>query len=98
METVQGDAGVRIPNQKFIDALRIKCSETGAQLIFDEIQCGIGRTAKPFAFEHFDVSPDILTLGKGLGGGLPIGALVADQKLLEQFTFNPMLGLSLIHI
>ena len=73
-------------------ALRAKCSEVGALLIFDEIQCGIGRTGKLFAFEHFDVVPDILTLGKALGGGMPIGALVSSKENLDQFTFNPMLG------
>ncbi len=92
IETIQGDAGVRIPSQQFMQALRDRCTEVGAQLIFDEIQCGIGRTGKLFAFEHFNVIPDILTLGKALGGGMPIGALVASQKLLKEFTHNPMLG------
>jgi acetylornithine/succinyldiaminopimelate/putrescine aminotransferase len=92
VETVQGDAGVRVPSQAFMTAIRNRCTEVGALLIFDEIQCGIGRTGKLFAFEHFDVVPDVLTLGKALGGGMPIGALVSSQKLLDQFTFNPMLG------
>lgn len=92
IETVQGDAGVRIPSQEFMSSLRKRCSEVGALLIFDEIQCGIGRTGKAFAFEHFDVVPDVLTLGKALGGGMPIGAIVSSQELLHQFTFNPMLG------
>lgn len=92
IETVQGDAGVRVPSMEFITALRQRCSEVGAQLIFDEIQCGMGRTGKLFAFEHFDVVPDILTLGKALGGGMPIGALVSSKEHLHQFTFNPMLG------
>ncbi len=92
VETVQGDAGVRVPSQEFMTALRNRCTEVGALLIFDEIQCGIGRTGKLFAFEHFNVVPDVLTLGKALGGGMPIGALVASQDLLNQFTFNPMLG------
>lgn len=92
IETIQGDAGVRIPSQAFLSALRKRCTEVGAQLIFDEIQCGIGRTGKLFAFEHFNIVPDILTLGKALGGGMPIGALVSSYENLKQFTFNPMLG------
>lgn len=92
IETIQGDAGVRIPSQGFMNALRNKCNEVGALLIFDEIQCGIGRTGKLFAFEHFNISPDILTLGKALGGGMPIGALVSSKELLHEFSFNPMLG------
>ncbi|MCE3294995.1 MAG: aspartate aminotransferase family protein [Crocinitomicaceae bacterium] len=92
METVQGDAGVRVPNPEFLAALRKRCSEVGAQLIFDEIQCGIGRTGKLFAFEHFNIVPDILTLGKGLGGGLSIGALVSSREKMNEFTYNPMLG------
>ncbi len=92
IETVQGDAGVRVPDLSFLWALRKRCTETGAQLIFDEIQCGIGRTGKLFAFEHFNVVPDILTLGKALGGGLSIGALVSSREKLHAFTYNPMLG------
>jgi acetylornithine/succinyldiaminopimelate/putrescine aminotransferase len=92
IETVQGDAGVRIPTPEFLKALRAKCDEVGALLIFDEIQCGMGRTGKLFAFEHFNVIPDILTLGKALGGGMPIGALVSSTENLKEFTYNPMLG------
>jgi acetylornithine/succinyldiaminopimelate/putrescine aminotransferase len=92
IETIQGDAGVRIPSVQFLKKLRAKCDEVGCLLIFDEIQCGMGRTGKVFAFEHFDCVPDVLTLGKALGGGLPIGALVANEVHLKQFTFNPMLG------
>lgn len=92
IETVQGDAGVRIPSNEFLVTLREKCTQTGTQLIFDEIQCGIGRTGKMFAFEHYNVVPDILTLGKALGGGMPIGALVSSRENLHEFTFNPMLG------
>jgi acetylornithine/succinyldiaminopimelate/putrescine aminotransferase len=92
VETIQGDAGVRIPDMDYLQALRNRCDEVGALLIFDEIQCGMGRTGKLFAFEHFSVTPDILTLGKALGGGMPIGALVSSQKNLNQFTTNPMLG------
>jgi acetylornithine/succinyldiaminopimelate/putrescine aminotransferase len=92
LETIQGDAGVRIPKDDYLDALRKRCNEVGALLIFDEIQCGMGRTGKLFAFEHFNVIPDILTLGKALGGGMPIGALVSSTDNLSMFTHNPMLG------
>lgn len=92
LETVQGDAGVRVSNPEFLKALRERCNEVGALLIFDEIQCGMGRAGKMFAFEHSGVIPDILTLGKALGGGLPIGALVSSKENLHEFTYNPMLG------
>ncbi len=92
VETIQGDAGVRVPSSTFLSQLRQRCTEVGALLIFDEIQCGMGRAGKLFAFEHFGVVPDVLTLGKALGGGMPIGALIASHDLLQSFTFNPMLG------
>jgi acetylornithine/N-succinyldiaminopimelate aminotransferase len=92
IETVQGDAGVRIPNAEFLKALRERCDEVGAMLIFDEIQCGMGRTGKLFAFEHFGVVPDVLALGKAIGGGMPIGVLVSSQEKLKEFTYDPMLG------
>lgn len=92
LETVQGDAGVRVSDPAFLQALRARCTEVGALLIFDEIQCGMGRAGKMFAFEHSNVVPDILTLGKALGGGLPIGALVSSRENLHEFTYNPMLG------
>jgi acetylornithine/succinyldiaminopimelate/putrescine aminotransferase len=92
METIQGDAGVRIPTKNYMKALRKKCNDTGTILILDEIQCGMGRTGKLFAFEHYDIAPDILTLGKAFGGGLPIGAFIADKKMMETLTHDPMLG------
>jgi acetylornithine/N-succinyldiaminopimelate aminotransferase len=92
IETVQGDAGVRVPTIHFMQELRKRCTEVGALLIFDEIQCGMGRAGKLFAFEHFNVVPDVLTLGKALGGGMPIGALVSSKMALDQFTYDPMLG------
>jgi len=92
IETIQGDAGVRVPSHEFMLALRKRCTEVGALLIFDEIQCGMGRAGKLFAFEHFNVVPDVLTLGKALGGGMPIGALVSSHENLWEFTYNPMLG------
>jgi acetylornithine/succinyldiaminopimelate/putrescine aminotransferase len=92
IETIQGDAGVRIPEKKFLEALRARCIETGALLIMDEIQSGIGRTGKLFAFEHFGVEPDILCTAKALGGGLPLGAFIANKDHMDLFTKNPMLG------
>ncbi|MCC6599977.1 MAG: aspartate aminotransferase family protein [Crocinitomicaceae bacterium] len=92
METIQGDAGVRIPDKAYLKAVRKRCDETGALLIFDEIQCGIGRSGTMFAFEQFDVVPDILTLGKALGGGLPVGCMISSTEKMKQFTHDPMLG------
>lgn len=92
IETIQGDAGVRIPDRAYLQALRQRCSEVGAVLIFDEIQCGMGRTGKLFAFQHFDVVPDILTLAKAFGGGLPIGAFVSSGQHMQLNTHHPMLG------
>ena len=92
METVQGDAGIRIPSRDFMQALRKKCNDTGTLLILDEIQCGMGRTGTLFAFEQFGIIPDILTIGKAFGGGLPIGAFIADKKIMELLTHDPLLG------
>lgn len=92
IEPIQGDAGVRKPDQGFLQALRDRCTAVGALLIFDEIQTGIGRTGKFFAFEHYGVVPDVLTLGKALGAGMPIGAFVASKELMHCWTHAPMLG------
>ena len=92
METVQGDAGVRIPDKDYLQAVRKRCSETGAQLILDEIQCGMGRTGKLFAFEHYDIVPDILTIAKAFGGGLPIGAFISSEENMKLLSHDPMLG------
>lgn len=92
METIQGDAGVRIPTKKYLQAVRKQCNETGALLILDEIQCGMGRTGKLFAFEHFGIVPDILTIAKAFGGGLPIGAFISSEKKMKTLTHDPMLG------
>ena len=92
METIQGDAGVRIPDKAYMMALRKRCTETGALLILDEIQCGMGRTGKWFAFEHFGIVPDILTIAKAFGGGLPIGAFISSEENMHHLTHNPMLG------
>jgi acetylornithine/succinyldiaminopimelate/putrescine aminotransferase len=92
IEPIQGDAGVRIPSKEYMKALRNRCTDRGALLIFDEIQCGMGRTGTLFAFEHFDVAPDILTIAKAFGGGLPMGAFISDKKIMNALTHNPMLG------
>jgi acetylornithine/N-succinyldiaminopimelate aminotransferase len=92
IEPVQGEAGVRIGNVYYLEALRKKCDETGTLLIFDEIQSGFGRTGKFFAFEHFNVIPDILILGKALGGGLPLGAFISSKEIMDSLQSNPVLG------
>lgn len=92
IEPIQGDAGVRIPSNEFMKALRLKCDKYGVILIADEIQSGFGRTGKWFAFEHFNIKPDILTIGKAFGGGMPIGGLVASNELMSLFTEKPKLG------
>ncbi|HET6542041.1 MAG TPA: aspartate aminotransferase family protein [Chryseolinea sp.] len=92
IETVQGDAGVRIPSKAYMKALRKRCDETGALLILDEIQCGMGRTGTLFAFEQFDIVPDILTVAKAFGGGLPIGAFISDKNIMACLTHDPILG------
>ena len=92
METVQGEAGIIEPTKDWIQTLRKKCTETGTLLILDEIQTGFGRTGKLWGFEHFDIIPDVLLLGKALGGGMPLGAFIGDKKLMSALTDNPVLG------
>ncbi|MAJ07020.1 MAG: aspartate aminotransferase family protein [Crocinitomicaceae bacterium] len=92
IEPIQGDAGIRIPSFEFMQKLRKICDENCILLIFDEIQSGMGRTGKLFAFEHFDIVPDILTIGKAFGGGMPIGGFVTSQKLMSLFNNHPNLG------
>ena len=92
VEPVQGEGGVQIATREFMDALRKRCTDCGALLIFDEIQTGFGRCGKMFAFEKYGVVPDILTLAKALGGGMPLGALVASSELMEAWQSNPPLG------
>ncbi len=92
VEAIQGDAGVRIPSADFMKELRGRCTEFGCLLIIDEIQTGLGRTGKMFAFEHFDIEPDIITLGKALGGGIPLSAIIAPQNILSSFQSHPELG------
>ena len=82
-ETVQAEAGVLVPQNGWLKALRKKCDETGTLLVLDEIQCGFGRNGTLWAFQQFDVVPDILLLGKALGGGMPLGAFIADKKIMD---------------
>ncbi|MEQ1675293.1 MAG: aspartate aminotransferase family protein [Chitinophagaceae bacterium] len=91
-ETVQAEAGIIFPSKEWIQALRKKCTATGTLLIFDEIQTGFGRTGTLWGFQHFDSIPDILLLGKALGGGMPLGAFIASKKLMDLFSENPVLG------
>ena len=91
-ETIQAEAGVNEPALCWIKALREKCTATGTLLILDEIQCGFGRNGTLWAFEQYGIVPDILLLGKALGGGMPLGAFVADKNLMWQLTDQPVLG------
>ena len=91
-ETIQAEAGVKAPLNGWLTALRSRCTATGTLLVLDEIQCGFGRNGTLWAFEQFDIVPDILLLGKALGGGMPLGAFVADKKIMDSFTHNPVLG------
>jgi acetylornithine/N-succinyldiaminopimelate aminotransferase len=91
-ETVQAEAGVLVPQNNWLSALRTRCTKTGTLLVLDEIQCAFGRNGTLFAFEQFDVVPDILLLGKALGGGMPLGAFAADKKMMDCLTNNPVLG------
>jgi acetylornithine/N-succinyldiaminopimelate aminotransferase len=92
IEPIQGEGGIIVPDKTFLQELRKRCSITKTLLIFDEIQTGMGHTGKLFAFEHYTVTPDILLLGKALGGGLPLGAFIADQTIMSHLSDNPALG------
>ncbi|RYE36680.1 MAG: aspartate aminotransferase family protein, partial [Sphingobacteriaceae bacterium] len=92
VETIQGEAGVRVPNLEYMLLLRQKCSQTGTLLILDEIQSGLGRTGKLFAFEHFGIVPDILLTAKAFGGGMPLGAFIAPKNIMDALKENPILG------
>lgn len=91
-ETIQAEAGVIVPDKEWMKALRKKCTDTGTLLVLDEIQCGFGRNGTLWAFEQFDIIPDVLLLGKALGGGMPLGAFIADKKIMDSLTTNPVLG------
>jgi len=91
-EPVQAERGVYKPDTVWLQALRRKCTETGTLLILDEIQTGFGRTGSLWAFEQLGIIPDVLLLGKALGGGMPLGAFIADRNLMNRLTENPVLG------
>lgn len=92
IETIQGEAGIRVAYKEYFQALRKRCDETGTLLILDEIQCGFGRTGKFWAFEHFEIVPDMVVCAKGMGGGMPIGAFIANKEVMGVFKNNPLLG------
>lgn len=91
-ETIQGAAGFLVPDADYFKNLKRRCEEVGALLILDEIQPGFGRTGKLFAFEHFDMVPDILVMGKGMGGGVPVGAFMSSAQIMQSLTHSPKLG------
>ncbi len=91
-EVVQGEAGIRLPAEGYLQALRARCDEVGALLIFDEIQTGMGRSGEYFASIKYGVTPDIMTLAKAFGGGMPLGAFVASPKIMGTLTHDPVLG------
>lgn len=92
LETIQGGAGFIIPQNQYLKKVKERCQEVGALLILDEIQPGFGRTGKLFGFENFEVVPDIVVMGKGMGGGLPIGAFTASETIMDTLSYNPKLG------
>ncbi len=92
IEPIQGEAGVRVADLAYMEALKAKCVETGTLLIFDEIQSGFGRSGKMFAFEHYGVVPDVLLLAKGIGGGMPIGAFISSMEIMSVLSHTPILG------
>lgn len=92
VEPIQAEAGILLPENDFLKKLSFHCSKVGALLVFDEIQTGMGRTGKLFSFQHFDVVPDILLLGKALGGGMPIGAFISSNEIMKTLSHDPILG------
>jgi acetylornithine/succinyldiaminopimelate/putrescine aminotransferase len=91
-ETIQAEAGVNLPQQDWLTSLRDRCNEMGTLLILDENQCGFGRNGSLWAFQQYNIVPDILVLGKALGGGMPLGGFIANKQLMDAFTDNPVLG------
>lgn len=92
IESFQAEAGILIPDEDYLKAVREKCNDTGALLIVDEVQTGFGRTGKFFGFQQHNIVPDIITLAKGMGGGMPIGAFIANNSIMNSLTYNPVLG------
>lgn len=92
LETIQGASGFLVPDKDYLKKLKSRCEEVGALLILDEIQPGFGRTGKLFAFEHFGIVPDILVMGKGMGGGVPVGAFMSSRQIMEALSHSPKLG------
>ncbi len=92
LETIQGGAGFIQPQNDFLKKVRERCTEVGAIMILDEIQPGFGRTGKLFGFQNYDVIPDIVVMGKGMGGGMPVGAFAASSEMMDLLTHNPKLG------
>ncbi|MEQ8578644.1 MAG: aspartate aminotransferase family protein [Balneola sp.] len=92
LEPIQGEGGIIPAHKKWLESLKVKCDENGALLIFDEIQSGFGRTGKLFAFEHYEVTPDILCIAKAMGGGMPIGGFVSSTKVFQSFMYDPPLN------
>lgn len=92
LETIQGGAGFILPENDYLKKVKERCNAVGALLILDEIQPGFGRTGHFFGFEHFNVKPDIIVMGKGMGGGLPVGAFTASRELMKMLEDKPKLG------
>ncbi|NBO58879.1 MAG: aspartate aminotransferase family protein, partial [Chitinophagia bacterium] len=92
LEPLQAEKGVNVPSIEWMQTIRKKCDEKGVLMILDEIQTGFGRTGTLFSFQHYDIIPDILLLGKALGGGMPLGAFISSRSLMDAFTNNPVLG------
>jgi acetylornithine/succinyldiaminopimelate/putrescine aminotransferase len=92
IETVQGEAGIRLASKTYFQKLRQRCDETGTLLVLDEIQTGYGRTGKFWAFEHYDIVPDIVVSAKGMGGGMPLGAFISSKEIMSTLQTNPVLG------
>nr|WP_315148689.1 aspartate aminotransferase family protein [uncultured Flavobacterium sp.] len=92
LETIQGGAGFILPENNFLKKVRERCTEVGAMMILDEIQPGFGRTGKLFGFQNYDVVPDIVVMGKGMGGGMPVGAFTAAPEMMDLLSHDPKLG------
>ncbi|HET8855875.1 MAG TPA: aminotransferase class III-fold pyridoxal phosphate-dependent enzyme, partial [Salinimicrobium sp.] len=92
LETIQGGAGFILPENDYLKKVRKRCDERGALLILDEIQPGFGRTGKLFGFENFEVTPDIVAMGKGMGGGMPVGAFTASAEIMDALSHDPAMG------